>query len=186
MDEIWTAPVVPSWLSKLAITFGFLIICWIIFSFFKSPENNAFSVVAFCAVAICTVAGAAFVSNLCWNCFNSFCGTGIGACGAVVALIWVNKKGLSNKTFPKLFSTSTAPGLNPNELSGPGPIRSILLWELVASTVAWNSVPLVPIVPAGTLISKLAGFFSLTPPVSTFMLPFFICDKIFPSFVLGS
>ena len=79
----------------------------------------------------------------------------IGSWGAWSWVNCVNKKGWSKITLPNWLKTSTSPGLNPNVLFGPGPIKSILLSPSSSSTKAWNSVPLVPIVPAGVFSTNV-------------------------------
>ena len=89
-----------------------------------------------------------------------------------------------SKVDPSLFPTRTAPGLNPSVLFFPGPISNVLVCFF--DTIVWNSVPLDPSVPSGTLTVKLSGFFLLIKPEITFRLPCFTFATIFPSFVSGS
>ena len=92
--------------------------------------------------------------------------------------------GLFNNVFPNLFPTSTAPGLKPNVLFFPGPINKVSV--LLFVTNVWNSVPLDPNVPSGTLTVKLSGFFLLIKPEITFKLPCLTLATILPSLLLGS
>ena len=85
---------------------------------------------------------------------------------------------------PNLFPTRTAPGLKPNVLFFPGPINKVSVF--FSDTIVWNSVPLEPKVPPGTLTIRLSGFFLLIKPEIIFKLPFLTLATIFPSFVAGS
>ena len=76
---------------------------------------------------------------------------------------------MSNKVWPRLFPTSTAPGLMPRVLFLPGPINKVSV--LPFETIVWNSVPLEPKVPSGTSTVRLSGFFLLINPEITFKLP---------------
>ena len=89
-----------------------------------------------------------------------------------------------NSVWPKLFPTRTAPGLKPNVLFFPGPINKVSVFWF--DTMVWNSVPLEPKVPSGTLTVRLSGFFLLIKPEIIFKLPFLTFATIFPSFVAGS
>ena len=97
----------------------------------------------------------------------------------------VNANGLSNTTLPRSLNTSTAPGLKPKVLFSPGPINKTLL-SPSSSTIVWNSVPLVPIVPAGVLTTKSSGLPWLILPLKTLTLPEVMFVRIFPFSVLGS
>ena len=63
--------------------------------------------------------------------------------------------------FPNLLPTRTAPGLKPSVLFFPGPINNVSVFLFFLETIVWNSVPLEPKVPSGTLTVKLSGFFCL-------------------------
>ena len=121
-----------------------------------------------------------------WNFFSSAWGITTASVGALFCVNSVNKYGWSRVTVPNSFETSTAPALKFNELFGPGPTSKILLCVVSGSTEALNSVPRVPIVPAGVFTSRLAGFFSLIFPVRIFTLPALIVVKSLPELSMGS
>ena len=85
-----------------------------------------------------------------------------------------------------MFETKTAPALKPKVLFFPGPINNVRVSFALLLTIVWNSVPLEPKVPSGTLTDKLSGFFLLTKPEITFKLPFLTFATIFPSLFFGS
>ena len=74
------------------------------------------------------------------------------------------------KTDPCSFDTSTAPGLSPAALFGPGPSKTTTsFWP--GLTNACTSVPLVASTPVGRVMDKLSGFCFVINPVTTFKEP---------------
>ena len=151
-----------------------------------SSSSFSASSVSLSAASLFSVTGWSSSISSSWNFFSSDCGMITGSLGALFWLTSVNKYGLSNKTEPASLATSTAPGLRPKEFFGPGPINNIWLFDVSGSIAALNSVPLVPIVPAGVSTTKFSGFFSLIFPVKILILPDLIVDKSFPSVFSGS